>query len=126
MHFIERRSSPRFPFHSHGHLALGKTEYRGTVLDLSSSGGLFVAGPDTDEVIGEFCELRLLTGSSQDPVAFRGVVVNQRGQLLGIEFGEVAAASRAALAQIIEMNLGHPHLLDRDMPALMGQLQGGV
>jgi len=119
MHFSERRRSPRFPFHACGHLLFENMKCNGTVLDLSANGGLFIAGPETGNLLSKFCELRIAIGSSLESVAFQGVVVSQRGQLLGIEFIDPADASRMALELIIDMNLGVPQLLDRDVSALL-------
>ncbi|WP_162888670.1 PilZ domain-containing protein [Dechloromonas sp. HYN0024] len=122
MSLLERRRSPRFPFHTSAHIVIGNIEHNGTVVDLSASGVLIRAAEELDCRLGEPCELNLLIGNLPGQVIFRGVVVSQRRQLLGIEFRNVEVAARLALEKVIEMNLGVPQLLDRDMPALLRQL----
>jgi len=124
MSLLERRRSPRFPFHSLGHVIIGKDEHLGTVLDLSAKGALFATGGEVAPVVGEFCALSVAIGSWPDALAIGGTVVNQRGQMLGIEFRDVAGMARLGLEKIVEMNLGHPQLLDRDVPALLRQAHG--
>ena len=125
MFLLERRRTPRFPFHSLGWVHVGSEKHSGTVLDLSAKGALFAAQELTDELVGKTCELSIMIASPPEFLALRGVVVNQRGDLLGLEFLEVSEAARRGLMLIVEMNLGSPDLVERDIPALLRQTHAG-
>lgn len=124
MPMLERRRSPRFPFHTSGRVAVGQVEQNGIVLDLSANGVLFSTAQEAVDMLGERCELSLSIDVCSAAVIFKGIIVSQRRQLLGIEFSDVMGALRKVLEQIVEMNLGVPQLLNRDVPALLGQLHG--
>jgi hypothetical protein len=118
MSLSDRRRQPRFPFHSRATLRLAGRDLRGTLLDISVAGGLFAGDIPIAPQVGEECGLSVLHGI-RPAVGVAGTVVHVHEHLVGIEFSAVDGAVAAALRMIIDLNLGTPHLLERDVAALL-------
>jgi hypothetical protein len=126
MSISDRRLHPRFPFHSRGQLSIddGGLELDGTLIDISLGGALFAA--DKHLAIRSGTQCRLVVYQRQRPsfVVMQGLVINHSRNLTGIQFQAVSDAAAGRLRQLIEMNLGVLHLLERDVGSLLRQPGG--
>jgi c-di-GMP-binding flagellar brake protein YcgR len=121
MSLSDRRLHPRFPFHSRGQLSIddGELELDGMLIDISLGGALFAADKHLDIPSGTQCRLAVYQRQRPSFVVMQGSVVNHSRQLTGIQFQDVSEAAAGKLRQLIDMNLGVVHLLERDVGALM-------
>ncbi|MBI4998504.1 MAG: PilZ domain-containing protein [Rhodocyclales bacterium] len=121
MSLSDRRLHPRFPFHSRGQLSIddGGLELNGTLIDISLGGALFAADQHRDIPTGTQCRLAVYQRQRPSFVVMHGSVINHTRNLTGIQFQDVSDAAAGKLRQLIDMNLGVLHLLERDLGALM-------
>lgn len=119
MSILDRRSSPRFPFHSRGSLYINGQERTGTVIDISLGGALFAIDLPLADTLGQTCELTVQQNRDPGFLEINGIIAHHHENLIGIEFFQVDETIRNGILQIIEMNLGVANLLDRDLPALL-------
>lgn len=97
-----------------------EAEHPGTVLDVSLKGALFRTQEPLETVSGNFCALKLSRfGGPAFHVAMARVAYN-RGNLLGLEFVELANDARVFLGEVMNMNLAVDELLDRELPEMLG------
>ena len=119
MSLSDRRRYPRFPFHSRAALLLDDLEFNGTLIDISLAGALFAVDRHLELPSNTECRLAIHSRRWQSAENMRGTVVYCAKHLLGIQFLEVGGPAENELRMIIEMNLASPHLLQRDLPALL-------
>lgn len=118
MSLSDRRHQPRFPFHSRATIRRDGLEDVGMLLDISLSGGLFSGVLDKPARVGDQCTLGIFHGA-RPALALPGVVIHVHGHLIGVEFTVVDDGVFETLRNIIELNLGTPQLLSRDIAALL-------
>jgi hypothetical protein len=119
MSLTDRRRFPRFPFHTQAALHVGAHVYRGTLIDISRCGALFSAESNFDGLAGRRCRINVFRAGGSDFLIVDGSVVHCREGLVGVKFGQLGAAELQNLRQIVELNLGVPKLLERDIAALL-------
>lgn len=121
MSISDRRLHPRFPFHSRGRLSIddGGNELDGTLIDISLGGALFAADKHLPIPSGTQCRLAIYQRQRPSFVVMQGLVVDHSRNFTGIQFQDVGDATAGRLRQLIEMNLGVLHLLERDVGSLL-------
>jgi c-di-GMP-binding flagellar brake protein YcgR len=119
MSLSDRRRYPRFPFHSRAQLLLKDLELNGTLLDISLAGALFATDEGLDFPIRTGCQLAIYRHRRSSFSAIDGEIVHRANHLFGIRFLTVGDTAEDELRQMIDMNLALPHLLKRDLPALL-------
>ena len=121
MSLSDRRLHPRFPFHSRCQLSIDACELElgGTLIDISLGGALFAADHHTEIPSGTQCRLTVNQKHRSSLIVVEGAVVKHSEQFLGIQFQQVSETTASDLRQLIEMNLGVPHLLERDVASLL-------
>lgn len=121
MSLSDRRLHPRFPFHSRGRLLIddGEIELDGTLVDISLGGALFAADKHLAIPSGTQCRLAVYQRQRPSFVVMQGTVINHSQHLTGIQFQDVSDAAAGKLRQLIDMNLGVQHLLERDVGVLL-------
>lgn len=93
------------------------------MLDVSFNGALFSADAPLNVDVGHQCEL---TGKSAEKVVFSARTARVSyvlGTLVGVEFLGCDESLMNALHRLVDMNLGTPQLLTRDIPALLKAAQ---
>ncbi len=118
-----RRHFTRIAFDTPGQLlsAGGGTEDVG-ITDLSLRGALLhrqVGAPEL--AIGDSCTLRVQLGEPGAMIRMQGVVARIDGPLLGLVCRNIDIDSATHLRRLVELNLGKPQLLERELAALVGE-----
>lgn len=121
MSISDRRLHPRFPFHSRGQLSTIDDELKldGTLVDISFGGALFAADKHLAIPSGTQCRLAVYQRQRPSFLVMQGSVINHSRHLIGIQFQDVSDAAVSKLRQLIDMNLGVQHLLERDVGVLL-------
>jgi len=119
MSLIDRRRSPRFPFHSNARLELGYLELEGTLMDISLSGALFASADPLEVPVEMDCRLTIGHRRRAHTEGIAGRIAHRAGRLFGIEFLDVDEAAESELRRMLDMNLAPPRLLDRDLATLL-------
>ena len=100
-------------------LMIGNDKVQVRVLDMSLRGAL-VAVPDPSLLrSGSPCRLDLLLGSALERIAMRMHVAHVMGQCVGLRCKATDLDSATHLRRLIELQLGAPALLERDLAELM-------
>jgi hypothetical protein len=125
MSVAERRHHPRFPFHSRGFLAINGQQHLGTILDVSLKGALFASTEPLSLRRGAVCRLEIFHAGQESVCNAAAVVAHLRDDgLLGLHLVEPDAAVQLVLQQVMDMNLGTPTLLERDLPEMLAPATG--
>jgi hypothetical protein len=124
MTLTERRRVPRFPFHSRGSLTIRHSEHPGTIVDISVGGALFQSDSRIKTADRADCHIAIYHSDETVILSTIGSIVYSRGTFLGIRFINVDAKAREGLKRIMEMNLGTPKLMGRDLSALLSDNKG--
>lgn len=114
----ERRWFPRFPFHTKAVFTLDGIPLEGTLIDLSLSGALFRGKADIVATPAD-CLLDILHGTGRCVVRARARIVHVEGDLAGLQFRQLDFGTMQGLMRIVEMNLGSPEMLRRELGALL-------
>lgn len=123
----ERRRVPRFPFHAQASLRIGEELLFGKLLDISYNGALFSHASPPAANRGDDCLLTLTgSGVGTRDLAIHGYVAFVQTDTVGIEFRRLGHEELAGLMSIIELNLGVPSLLERNLDNLATQSAGGT
>ena len=88
------------------------------VLDLSLKGALVVLSPGVDLQPGALCQLVVPLTSTHDHIAMSTEVAHVEGRCAGLLCHSIDLDSVTHLRRLIELQLGAPHLLDRDLAEL--------
>lgn len=116
----ERRRYPRFPFHSRGFLAIGEEQHLGTILDVSLKGALFSSVLPVAAEVGQVCRLEIFHAGQEQVCSAGAVVAYRREAMVGLELVEMDEPTQQVLRQVVDMHLGVPGLLERDLPQILG------
>lgn len=121
---IERRRYTRISLHVHAEFASQGRNWPCQAIDLSLSGALVSRPRGWEGDLGERCTLvfRLDEGPSIQMV---GILRHQDAYALGWQCTGIDLESMGELRRLVEINLGEPGLLRRDLAEMMREHQGG-
>ena len=111
----ERRHFIRVTFDAPAQLTTGDGCFSVHVLDLSLKGALVVLSPGVDLQPGALCQLVVPLTSTHDHIAMSTEVAHVEGRCAGLLCHSIDLDSVTHLRRLIELQLGAPHLLDRDL-----------
>jgi hypothetical protein len=118
----ERRRYSRIAFHAPATLTFHDKTFAAVVLDLSLKGALvrLPAGAAEDRT---FCKLRvqIKLNGTPDEIVMEARVVHVAGPLAGLLCVSIDLDSITHLRRLVELNLGDPDLLDRELSALIAE-----
>ncbi len=116
----ERRRVHRVAFQAKAMLYCGAQSMAVEVLDLSLKGAL-IAAPKTHVPLNTDCQL-LMALDEIVQIRFTAHIARQTEREWGLQITELDLESIQHLRRLVELNLGDPDLLSRDLAALF---QGG-
>lgn len=117
------------PEHRHFHriahdapalIALEDSSLAARTLDLSLRGCLLEIDPALALGIGAPYPIEIHL-SDDVRIAMRGILIHRRERRAGFECEHIDLDSISTLRRLVELNLGDPELLDRDLEALAAQ-----
>lgn len=114
----ERRHFIRVTFDSPAQLATADGNYSVHVLDLSLKGALVILSPGVFLQPGTLCQLTVPLTSTHDHIAMSTEVAHVEGRCAGLLCRSIDLDSVTHLRRLIELQLGAPFLLDRDLAEL--------
>jgi hypothetical protein len=121
----DRRHHSRITFHTTAHLLLGDRRIEVKVLDLSLKGALIQlsdAGLVDDAVAGLICQLNVgLDDAEGDQITMETKVAHAHGSRIGLLCRNIDLDSVTHLRRLVELNLGDPGLLERELSALIAE-----
>lgn len=119
----DRRHHSRITFHTAAHLVVGNRRIPARVLDLSLKGAL-VQLPDSDQRLGAeanpLCQLEIdLDDAESDRICMKVGIAHARQGRIGLLCQDIDLDSITHLRRLVELNLGDPALLERELSALI-------
>lgn len=114
---VQRRRFTRIPFDAEARLAAGEQQWAVELLDLSLKGALIARPQDWNgEAEGP---LRLELRLGEDAVIVMDVsIAHQEADRLGLRCEDIDLDSITHLRRLVELNLGNPDLLERELASL--------
>ena len=119
----DRRQHSRIAFHSPARLVFPERSIDLVVLDLSLKGAL-VQLPDAEHIeSGTHCVLHVQLNELEtaDQISMETRVTHHAGQLAGLLCLNIDLDSVTHLRRLVELNLGNPDLLERELSALIAE-----
>ena len=113
----ERRHFVRVQFDSPAQLTCAQGVFDVQILDLSLKGALLLAANPISLAAGTPCQLTVQL-SEQDHIAMRMEIVHTEGPSMGLRCDSIDLDSVTHLRRLIELQLGDPALLERDLAEL--------
>ena len=116
----ERRQHVRIAFHCPARLILAGEPHAAWVLDLSLKGGLVELATSAQLPTGEHCQLDV-TLDANEPVVIhmQSTIAHHEGRRTGLLCTSIDIDSVTHLRRLVELNLGNPALLERELSALI-------
>lgn len=119
----DRRHHSRITFHTVAHLVVGNREIPVSVLDISLKGALVQVpenaldlGAETDPP----CELNIdLDDAESDRICMKVRIAHAHQERIGLLCQNIDLDSVTHLRRLVELNLGDPDLLERELSALI-------
>lgn len=116
-----RRQYSRIAFHAAGTLFSSDASIDVTILDLSLKGALVSLPPTAPIQPGSACSLqvRLNEIETNDLISMEGRIAHAEGSNAGVLCTSIDIDSVTHLRRLVELNLGEPGLLERELSALI-------
>jgi hypothetical protein len=116
-----RRQFSRIAFHSPAELITAGATCDVVIIDLSLKGALLRLPVGTGLKSGENCTLHLRLGELNAALRMQGVLAHTEGLYAGLGFRTIDLDSATHLRRLVELNLGDPALLERELSSLVGE-----
>lgn len=114
----ERRHYIRVTFDAPALLTTATSTHSAHVLDLSLKGALVALAPGVALPPGTLCQLTVPLTSTSDHIAMSAEVAHVEGHFVGLLCRTIDLDSVTHLRRLIELQLGAPSLLERDLAEL--------
>lgn len=118
---INRRQFARIAFHAPAELTTGQGQDDVTILDLSLKGALIRLPVGAKARVGENCSLRVRLGEPESSIRMQGTLAHIEGLYAGLTCRNIDLDSVTHLRRLVELNLGDPALLERELGALVAE-----
>lgn len=114
----ERRDFHRVHFDADVHIQGAGQEYRGRLIDISMKGVLLEQPKEWRALEGEHLTLEIPLGADGEHIDMRVEVAHQEGGRVGCRWLDIDVESFGHLRRLLELNLGDPDLVNRELSAL--------
>jgi hypothetical protein len=114
----ERRKYSRIAFHAPATLILPDRTLEVAILDLSLKGALLRLPAEAATVDHVPCQLRVQLDGLLAEIAMEARIVHREGHNAGLRCLSIDLDSVTHLRRLVELNLGDPALLDRELSEL--------
>lgn len=115
----ERRQYSRVAFHAPARLVFSIQALDAIVIDLSLKGALIRLPVKTSVAEGESGKLHVRLGETDDRISMDIKVTHVEGRYAGLVCEGIDLDSVTHLRRLVELNLGNPELLDRELSSLI-------
>ncbi|MFZ5723765.1 MAG: PilZ domain-containing protein [Pseudomonadota bacterium] len=115
----DKRRYTRVPFDAEVHLEVNGVDHVTELIDVSLKGLLVVTPAEGGMAGGDPCRATLLLGDEL-AIEMECVVMHVTGTRAGLRIDRIDMESLAHLRRLLELNLGDPDLMDRELSGLGG------
>ncbi len=117
----EKRHFSRIPFDACVRVSSGGAAWESQLLDVSLRGVLIRRPDDWHPAIGQPFDLRItLNGDLEAVIQMQTAASHEGPACIGFTCEHIDLDSMTHLRRLVELNLGEPDLLDRELEALVG------
>lgn len=120
---IERRRYTRISLHVHAEFASQARNWPCQAIDLSLTGALVSRPRGWEGEVGERCTLTFRLDDG-DTIQMAAILRHQDAHALGWRCTGIDLDSMSALRHLVEVNLGEPSLLRRELEQMMREHEG--
>jgi len=114
----DQRRFKRIPFDAKVEMLCAGDHWHSNIIDLSLRGAL-IKRPDTWEgKTGDACLLKISLGDDEAQIKMQTSVIHIEGHYIGLNCVGIDIDSVTYLRRFVELNLGDPALLNRELGAL--------
>ena len=117
----QRRQYSRITFHTPAYLSVGENLFMVEVIDISLKGALIELPAGTSLNTGEICRLDFSLDDMLEHICMQARIAHTQGARAGILCQTIDLDSITHLRRLVELNLGAPELLERELSALVGE-----
>lgn len=115
----DKRRFTRVPFDAEVHIDIEGTHYETDLIDVSLK-GLLVVTPESNRMRGgDQCSATLVLADELG-IHMECVVMHVTGDRAGLRIDRIDMESLSHLRRLLELNLGDPDLMDRELSGLQG------
>ena len=114
----EKRRFSRIRFDANVLISQNGREWRSKLLDISLKGVMIEAPTGLDTTIGERFHLEVIFTGSGSLISGNITVAHIRETHIGFEIFQIDLESAGHLRRLVELNIGNPELLERELTAL--------
>jgi hypothetical protein len=115
----EKRHFSRIPFDAGVRLKGVDGETATQLIDVSLKGALVTRPADWHPKVGDSCQLELVLGDNHEAaISMEVTVAHREAERVGLRCQHIDLDSITHLRRLVELNLGDPELLDRELAAL--------
>lgn len=114
----EQRQFSRVHFDAEVIIAQDEQRWETTLHDISLNGVLLDAPKDKELSIGEHYSLEVIFTDGGSLITCEGIVAHINDTGVGFKISNIDVESVAHLRRLMELNLGDPELMDRELSAL--------
>jgi hypothetical protein len=115
----ERRLHTRIAFHTPAQLLIGEQTTAVVVLDLSLKGALIRLPSGSTPAVGADCQLRVELDATDGKISMDARLTHVEEGRAGLVCRLIDIESVTHLRRLVELNLGDPALLERELSALI-------
>ena len=117
----QRRHFTRIPFDTQYqlHTPDQAQQWQGEVADLSLHGALIKCPDNFSAQPGDKLLLNLILGQDDVSIGMEVHVVHLHDDLIGLECEHIDVESMTHLRKVLELNLGDPNLMEREIPEML-------
>ena len=122
----QRRHFTRIPFDTEYRLINLDTnnDWSGELVDLSLHGALIKRPEDFNHSTGDKLKIQLKLGNDEVRIEMEAHIAHIHEDLIGLECEHIDLESMTHLRRILELNLGDPDLMEREIPEMISIYQG--
>ena len=114
----EKRRFSRIRFDANVLIGQNGQEWRSKLLDISLKGVMIEAPPRLDTAIGERFHFEVIFTDSGSLISGNVTVAHIRETHIGFEITQIDIEGAGHLRRLVELNIGDPELLERELTAL--------
>jgi hypothetical protein len=114
----DRRRFNRILFDAPVTVIQGERRVEANLIDISLKGALVRLPQAQEEAFGDATVIRVKLGDDDSHIEMHGEVVHRMGGRIGFQCRHIDMDSITHLRRLVELNLGDPDLLERELEAL--------
>ena len=114
----EQRRFKRIPFDAKAEMLCAGDHWHSNLIDLSLRGALIERPPSWEGKPGDACLLKISLGNDEAQIKMQTFVTHIEAQRIGLHCINIDIDSITYLRRFVELNLGNPELLNRELNAL--------